>query len=206
MGNDYGWTPEGVPHRFLLGAVTLNMTASAGALAEVQGTVCDSFATFDENDMPSRRRAESNPWMHRAPGAVDDHTLPVGFTIRSVTSDSDTIAWERVVFEANGGPPSRPGELHPAGSQRQPGLSLLLAELNGRPAGGALGLVTRSCLVVSAVAVLPAVRGAGLGTALLQRVLALASELPATLSSSDIGQGVYGRLGFVEVGRPVHWQ
>ncbi|WP_425606986.1 GNAT family N-acetyltransferase [Ornithinimicrobium faecis] len=143
--------------------------------------------------------------MHRAPAGLDDHPLPVGAAIRPVASDLDVAAWERVVFESNGGPPSRPGELHPAGSQRQPGLSLLLANVRGRPVGAALGLVTGSCVVVSAVAVLPAFRGTGLGTALTQRVLALAPGLPATLSSSEIGYGVYRRLAFVEVGRPIHW-
>ncbi|WP_420330099.1 GNAT family N-acetyltransferase [Ornithinimicrobium murale] len=68
-----------------------------------------------------------------------------------------------------------------------------------------MGLVTGSCVVVSAVAVLPEFRGAGLGIALTQRVLALAPGLPATLSSSEIGHGVYRRLGFVDVGRPIHW-
>ncbi|WP_367889971.1 GNAT family N-acetyltransferase [Serinicoccus kebangsaanensis] len=48
-------------------------------------------------------------------------------------------------------------------------------------------------------------RGTGLGTALTQRALALAPGLPATLSSSKMGYGVYRRLGFVDVGRPIHW-
>ncbi len=202
---DYGWSPQGAPHRFLLGAVTLTHEAPRRALSEVQGTVCDSFRDFDAYDMPGRRGDESNPWMHRAPAALNAQPLPVGVAIRPVTADSHVAAWERVVFESNGGPPSRPGELHPAGSQRQPGLSLLLADFRGRSVGAALGLVTGSCVVVSAVAVLPEFRGAGLGIALTQRVLALAPGLPATLSSSEIGHGVYRRLGFVDVGRPIHW-
>lgn len=202
---DYACSSQGAPHHFLLGAVTLTHEAPSRALCEVQGTVCDSFDDFDADDMPGRRGEESNPWMHRAPAALDAEPLPVGFTIWPVTADADVAVWERVVFESNGGPPSRPGELHPAGSQRQPGLSLLLARFRGLPVGAALGLVTGSCVVVSAVAVLPEFRGAGLGTALTRRVLALAPDLPATLSSSEVGHGVYRRLGFVEVGRPIHW-
>lgn len=73
------------------------------------------------------------------------------------------------------------------------------------PIGAALGLVTATSVVVSAVAVLPAARGQGLGTALTQHAMRLAPDLPATLSSSQLGYEVYRRLGFVEVGRPVHW-
>lgn len=206
VSRDYGWSPDGAPHPFLLGAVTLTPAASRGVLAEVQGTVCDSFADFDAHDMPGRRGERSNPWMYRAPAVTEQQALPVGATIRPVSSDSEVLVWERVVFEANGDPPSRPGELHPAGSQGQPGLSLLLADLHGRPVGAALGLVTPACVVVSAVAVLAEARGLGLGAALTQRVLALGpGDLPATLSSSESGYGGYSRLGFVEVGRPVHW-
>lgn len=179
--------------------------ASPAPLADVAGIVCDSFAEFDAHDLPGRRSEAANPWMYRHPAAVSEPALPDGVRIRRVTSDADVARWERVVFEANGQEPDPPGELHPAGSQRQPGLSLLLAEHGRAPVGAAMGLVGEVSVVVSAVAVLPTMRGAGLGTALTLRALALAPGLPATLTASELSYRIYGRLGFVEVGRPAHW-
>lgn len=205
VGDHYAWAPAGAPHQFLLGALTLTSKVSPASLADVGGIVCDSFAEFDAKDMTGRRGEAANPWMYRHPATLSESALPGEVRIRRATSDADVARWEQVVFEANGQEPDPPGELHPAGSQRQPGLSLLLAEQVGAPVGAAMGLVGELSVVVSAVAVLPPMRGAGLGTALTQRVLALAPDLPATLTASELSYGIYGRLGFVEVGRPVHW-
>jgi hypothetical protein len=51
---------------------------------------------------------------------------------------ADALPFERTAFlAASGCPPERPGELHPRGSERTPGLHLLLAHLHDEPVGTA---------------------------------------------------------------------
>lgn len=201
-----GWDPAGAPHPLLLGAVTLARNPPIDALLAASGTICDSYAELTPHAVPGRTAQPAPPWMLRRPAPLS-HTPSIDEVhIRRVTADAEVIVWERVVFQANRAEPAMPGELHPPGSQRYPGLALLLAEREGEPVGAALGLVSSSCVTVSAVAVLPPSRRAGIGTALTAAVLALAPDKPATLSTSRLGAGIYRRLGFQEVGSALHWR
>ena len=47
-------------------------------------------------------------------------------------------------------------------------------------------------------------RGRGIGSLLTGAAAAVAPEVTATLSATPLGRGVYARLGFTEVGRPLH--
>jgi hypothetical protein len=77
--------------------------------------------------------------MVRLPVPVPVVTRPPGLRISRVTSDADTVLFERTAFLAAGGrPPGRAGELHPAGSQRIAGLHRFVAWIDGRPSGTAL--------------------------------------------------------------------
>ena len=200
-----GWAPAGAPHPLLFGAVTLDRNPPVDALLAVSGRICDSFAELAPQAVPGRTPQPAPPWMFRKAGPPRRVPAVEGVRILRITADAEVTRWERVVFRANGADPARPGELHPPGSQRYPGLALLLAEREGVPIGAALGLVSPSCVTVSAVAVLPASRRAGTGTALTAAVLALAPGKPATLSSSRLGAGLYRELGFQEVGSALHW-
>lgn len=203
------WADDGVlargfgdatPHPFLLGAVTL--TPDAGVPRDVPGSVCDSFARL------SLAGYEAEPtgfWM--IADAARDVRRPAvpGVTIRRVATDDDVAWFETVAFLAvDGRPPSRPGELHPPGSQRLPGLTLLVAEIDGEGVGTALSVATAQANTIGAVAVMPAHRGRGIAGALTGAAIAVAPGVPAVLSATPAGRGVYRRLGFTELGRPLH--
>ena len=122
-----------------------------------------------------------------------------------MVTDADVAWFEYVAFlSADGQLPARSGELHPAGSQHLPGLTLLVAEIDGEGVGTALSVATSRVNNVGAVAVMPAQRERGIGAALTEAAIAAADTVPATLSATAAGRGVYRRLGFTEVGRPLH--
>ncbi len=189
-----------VPHRFLLGAITL--AADATVPDDVPGIVCDSYARLR---LPGHTAEPTGHWMIREAGhAVDLPAVP-GLTIRLVVTDADVAWFEYVAFlSADGQLPARSGELHPPGSQRQPGMTLLVAEIDGEGVGTALSVATGRVNNIGAVAVMPAHRGRGIAAALTEAAIAVADSVPATLSATPAGRGVYQRLGFTEVGRPVH--
>ena len=189
-----------VPHHLLLGAVTL--TPDAEIPADVPGIVCDSFARLR---LPGREAELSGHWMIREPGAPRSSNAVAGLTIHRATSDDDVAWFEQLAFLAAGDlPPAQPGELHPPGSHRLPGASWLYAELDGVGVGTAASIVTSRVNNIGAVAVLPAFRGRGIGSALTEAAIAMAPEVPSTLSATPAGRRVYRRLGFAEVGRPLH--
>lgn len=203
-----GWADDGrlaraadtVPHPFLLGAVTL--TPDATVPDEVPGIVCDSYARLS---LPGRRAEPTGHWMVRSGGAAAPVSSVPGLSIRRAETDDDVVWFEAVAFlAADGTPPSRIGELHPAGSQRQPGVTLLVAEIDGEGVGTALSIVTPRVNNIGAVAVMAAQRGRGIGSLLTEAAAAVAPEVTATLSATPLGRGVYARLGFTEVGRPLH--
>lgn len=189
-----------VPHRFLLGAVTLDPDVSVPD--DVPGIVCDSWARLR---LPGRDAAPAGHWMIREPDRSTGAPRLPGLVIRRAVSDADVAWFEYLAFlAADGELPTRSGELHPAGSQHRPGLSLLVAEIDGEGVGTALSVATGRVNNIGAVAVMPAQRGRGIGSALTEAAIAMAPGVPATLSATAAGRGVYLRLGFNEVGRPLH--
>ena len=80
----------------------------------------------------------------------------------------------------------------------------VIAELDGEPASTALTAVSDGVAVIYNVATVPEARGRGLGrlvtVAVLQEAHALGAGA-AVLESSHMGYGLYGRLGFQDVGR-----
>jgi len=201
------WGPAGAGHRFLFAAVTVDPRPALprGLL----GPVCDSHGALSASDLPGTgwsRISGVGPWMMRPSTSVlESHRVP-GLRIVEVRSNSEMVIFERTAFlAAGGGPPDHPGELHPAASWQARYLHAFVAWLGGVPCGTALAVEHDEGLLVSAVAVLPEVRRCGIGKALTIAGLATAPRRLATLSASSQGISMYRKLGFQEVGLPVHW-
>ncbi len=197
-----GWS-LGVPHRFLLAGVTLT---ARPALPPVfvhgrPGILRDSWAALRPGDLPGWKAEAADPWMIREPGCRE----PDGPADVDIAPTRDALLYEATAFRANGGSAQTPGELHPAGSDGFPGLTLLLAWRGGVPIGTALSVRHALGVVVSGVAVVPGERRRGVGRALTAAAALVAPGFPATLSASDLGRSAYRQLGFVELHRPLHW-
>jgi GNAT superfamily N-acetyltransferase len=99
-----------------------------------------------------------------------------------------------------------PGTIHPpAASLRVPGLTLLLARLDGHPVGTAIAATDGTVLNLAGVSVVAPARRQGIGTQVILACLATAPDLPAVLSSSEDGHPVYQTLGFTDAGPTALW-
>jgi GNAT superfamily N-acetyltransferase len=148
------------------------------------------------------------PWMLRDPGPVAPWPAPDGLVVRPCRTPAEVEAFERTAVEAfTGGAASwAPGSIHPPeATLRVPGLTLLLAWLDGRPVGTAIAATDGTVLNVGGVAVVEAARRQGIGARLTAAAFAAAPDLPAVLSSSEDGHSLYQSLGFRDVGAGALW-
>jgi ribosomal protein S18 acetylase RimI-like enzyme len=80
----------------------------------------------------------------------------------------------------------------------------LIARVDGRPVSTALGVLAGEGMVIVNVTTVPEERGRGLGRAVTLAAMHLAAEAGAriaVLQSTEMGYGIYQRLGFEEFGR-----
>jgi GNAT superfamily N-acetyltransferase len=147
------------------------------------------------------------PWMHRRPGPVPEVPAPPGLAVAPCRTPAEVELFERTSVEAFTGSLSSwtPGAVHPPASLRVPGLTLLLASLDGHPVATAIAATDGTVLNVAGVAVLKSARRQGIGTAVTTACLAIAPDLPAVLSSSEDGHPVYHSLGFTDAGPSALW-
>jgi GNAT superfamily N-acetyltransferase len=147
------------------------------------------------------------PWMLRPPGPVDAGPGPAGLVVEPCRTPAEVELFERTSVQGfTGGTSSwTPGAIHPAASLGVPGLTLLLARLDGRPVGTGIAATDGTILNVGGVAVLAAARRQGVGTQATAACLATAPDLPAVLSSSEEGHSVYRTLGFRDAGPSAVW-
>jgi GNAT superfamily N-acetyltransferase len=146
--------------------------------------------------------------MLRPPGPVAAPRVE-GLSVRAVATADEVRLFERTIFgAADGNPDWAPaGSVHPAEETlRVAGLTLFLAWLDGEPVGTALAAVDSRVVQVSAVSVQERARRRGVASALTAACIGVAPELPAVLDSTDLGHGVYLRLGFGDVGESVLWE
>jgi len=195
-----------------LGAVSLRAGVPAerlaGAVAGLPGELAVRDAGGAENLGPFGFVLQARePWMLRPPGPVPDGPRPPGLVVAPCRTPAEVELFERTSVEAFTGSLSSwaPGTVHPPASPRVPGLTLLLARLDGQPVGTAITATDGTVFNVAGVAVLKAARRQGVGTAITTACLAIAPSLPAVLSSSEEGHPVYRSLGFTDAGPSALW-
>jgi GNAT superfamily N-acetyltransferase len=195
-----------------LGALSLRAGVPAerlaGAVASLAGEVAvrDTGGAEDLGPFGFTLQARE-PWMLRPPGPVPEAPLPPGLVVVPCRTPAEVEVFERTSVEAFTGSLSSwtPGDVHPAASPHVPGLTLLLASLDGHPVGTAIAATDGTVLNVAGVAVLKSARRQGIGTAITAACLAIAPDLPAVLSSSEEGHPVYRSLGFTDAGPSALW-
>jgi GNAT superfamily N-acetyltransferase len=218
-GLGIGWVDDGtVAWRtapcspVFLGALSLEAGVPAqrlaGAIRGLAGEVAVRDAGGAEDLGPFGFVLQARePWMHRRPGPVPEVPAPPGLAVAPCRTPAEVELFERTSVEAFTGSLSSwtPGAVHPPASLRVPGLTLLLASLDGHPVATAIAATDGTVLNVAGVAVLKSARRQGIGTAVTTACLAIAPDLPAVLSSSEDGHPVYHSLGFTDAGPSALW-
>lgn len=146
------------------------------------------------------------PLMVRAPGALPD-SLPAGLEIADVVDEAGLEAFERTLIEHYPDPlllSYRWGDLND-GRVLGRRTRFLLGLVDGRPVGTATSHLAAGVNLVEMIAVAPEHRGRGYGAALTAAAIAVAPDQPTVLIASDLGRGVYERLGFEIVDRWTFW-
>jgi hypothetical protein len=148
------------------------------------------------------------PFMVRLPGPPPEGRFPMpGVDVRPVATAEEQAIWERVLIEGYPVPELTPGEPGGMGDPRLVGDGghRVIAWVEGRPVAVAAGHVDSGVNQVEFVATLPAERGRGYGEAATWSASLVDPSLPAVLVASDLGRGVYERMGYVAVTRWTLW-
>ena len=196
-----------------LGALSLHAGVPAGRLAGAVAGLATEVAVRDaggsEDLGPFGFVLQARePWMLRPPGPVDAPPAPPGLVVAPCRTPAEVELFERTSVEAFTGTTASwaPGTIHPpVASLHVPGLTLLLARLDGHPVGTAIAASDAGVLNVGGVAVVASARRRGVGTQVTVACLATAPDLPAVLSSSEDGHPLYQTLGFTDAGPTALW-
>lgn len=147
------------------------------------------------------------PAMSISLDALPDIELPVGVTIEPASSVAAVLEACLVAGEGFGLPSPTATALARLLSRigDRPGSAahVLLARLDGRPVASALAVVAERAVVIYNVATLPEARGRGIGGSITLAALHDGRSRGAgfgVLESSEMGYGVYQRLGFRDAG------
>jgi ribosomal protein S18 acetylase RimI-like enzyme len=154
--------------------------------------------TLDPDDMPG---------MAASLDAVPPIELPAGAAIEVVRDALVFREWLDVMV-AGFGMPDQIGDAfmryETLGFGDELPIRSFLVRLDGRPAACALGALAGGGLVIANVTTVEEARGRGIGRAVTLAAMhfgARAGASIATLQSTEMGFGVYRRLGFEEFGR-----
>ena len=196
-----------------LGALSLRAGVPAGRLAGAVAGLATEVAVRDaggsEDLGPFGFVLQSRePWMLRPPGQPPAQPDPPGLVVAPCRTPAEVELFEHTSVEAFTGTTAgwAPGTIHPpAASLRIPGLTLLLARLDGHPVGTAIAATDGTVLNIAGVAVVQPARRQGIGARVTAACLATAPDLPAVLSSSDEGHSLYQTLGFADAGPTALW-
>ncbi|WP_426573864.1 GNAT family N-acetyltransferase [Aquihabitans sp. McL0605] len=146
------------------------------------------------------------PLMVRPPGGAGPE-VPSELTIEGVYGDRSLGEFEQALaqhFPEPGLLPYRWGSLHDGRVLGGP-TQFLIGRVAGRAVATASSHVAEGVNLVEMVTTDPAVRGRGYGAALTASAMTADPDLPAALIASDLGRGVYERLGFIAVSRWTFW-
>ncbi|MFN8038188.1 MAG: GNAT family N-acetyltransferase [Acidimicrobiales bacterium] len=187
------------------------MVADLQAWADETSTflsVCDSFGVLDLRPLGLEHRART-PWFERPPARthpLPHDPVPEGLTVERVDTIADLVTFERTMVRAyRARPPVADLDIHAPGVLADHDLVVLLARLDGAPAGVAMAHRAAGVVGVYGVGVVPEARGLGIATALTRRAVASADDLPVVLQPSPIAEALYRRLGFTGCGWYDHW-
>jgi ribosomal protein S18 acetylase RimI-like enzyme len=166
-----------------------------------------------DEDLQAALEAEGLTAMGSMPAMILDHRLPAaaappGVELRRVSTPADARAYADVQSAAYATygmrPDVAPALLPNLATLLAPHIAAFLAVLEGRPAAGAMTIVTHGVAGVYWVGTIPEARGRGLAELCTRAAGNAGFDLGgriASLQASVMGEPVYRRMGYVEVTR-----
>ncbi|HVU71632.1 MAG TPA: GNAT family N-acetyltransferase [Mycobacteriales bacterium] len=203
--DDGMWWRRDPASPLLFAGVTLERGARLPA-AIAAGQVRDSFGDLE---LDGWTPAPADPWMLRDPAPVPELKVDGLFIDHAVNPD-EVWVFERTAIRGAMGEEGvarfEPFSIHGRESGQVPGLRLLLGKLDGVPVATSIAARWKDGVCVSGVMVVESARRRGIGAAMTAAALRAAPTVPASLVASDMGHGIYERLGFRDVGRGLTWK
>jgi hypothetical protein len=199
------WRALAQPPRIYFAGMALRPDADPDALAELPGSVCDSWQTLDLT--PHGRRVwRREPWFYRPPGPITE-APPPELELVAVSTPEEVYEFEAVSVRGFGGEDDSvpPGTYHPPSVLADEAMHMFTGRVEGAPVAAATGYRTEHVVGVFGVATVASARNRGYGTALTSAALLAETELPAILAPSLEGINMYRRLGFTPVGELSIW-
>ncbi len=200
--------PERVPVIFFS---VIAVRPGADRRAVIDGTpgttwtaACDPWSDLDLAGSGYEHLSDQ-PWMSRPAGPVEARGMPPGLRIERVIDVADLVLFESTAAEGFDAGVVAPHTWHGPGVLAVPRLDLWLGRVEGRPVAVSMGFREAGVLGIYGVATVPAMRRRGYATAMTQRALAAASDLPAVLQPSTMAEPLYERLGFRRFGAFRTW-
>lgn len=147
------------------------------------------------------------PLMARPPGPLLDEPV-AGLDVVEVAGAEGAEAWERTLVHGYPEPglqPYAPGCFLPERVLAAPGWRHWVGYLDGRPVATSSAYVGPHHVDVEFISTMPEARGRGVGRAVTAVATQAKPDLPAMLISSDLGNGVYRRLGYEPLLRFTLW-
>jgi hypothetical protein len=134
--------------------------------------------------------------------------VPAGVTVERVTGAEQLANFERTLCEAY--PVDELLPYDPARRWFVPAAletpwHLFVAYRNGVPVATAGAFAAEQVVAVEAVSCRAEARGCGIGAAITDAASSIRPDLPVALVSSDLGRGVYERIGYSSVLRYTLW-
>lgn len=147
------------------------------------------------------------PLMLRPPGPVPDEPV-AGLEVTEVADLATARDWERTLVHGYPDPglqPYQAGCFLPERVLSAPGWRHWVGYLDGEPVATSSAYVGPHHVDVEFISAMPAARGRGVGRAVTVAATQASPDLPAMLISSDLGNGVYRRLGYLPLLRFTLW-
>ena len=184
-------------------------TRQLGAIERFSATRPPGSATYI---MDSRAALELEPLGYRVRIADEwfVRTTPIeplmDPRVTAIMSASPLAEFEGAsVIGFDGAPPASAGHTYAAALVEDARFQFFCARIDGELAAGVMLFHDPDCVGVYTLFTLPAYRGQGLGTAVLQHALSHAPDLPLATNPSEMSRGIFQRLGFLAVGERRIW-
>jgi hypothetical protein len=200
------WHALDPPPVIYFAGITLTPHVQADNIAPAPGSICDAWQTLDLAPF-GFRVWRTEPWFHRPAGPLPDAPAPPELELLRVSNADEVYEFEAISVRGFGNDDEvvAPGTYHPPAVLADDAMHMFIGRVDGRGVAAAMGYRTSRAVGVFGVTTVASARGRGYGTALTRAAMLVESGLPAILAPSAMGERLYRRLGFDDVGALTIW-